>query len=74
MINRQKTTFEGIDGILIPGGFGSRGAEGKILTSKFARENNVPFLGICLGLQCVIIDFARHVCGIKGANSTLLEL
>lgn len=63
-------TFNGIDGILIPGGFGSRGAEGKILASKFARENNVPFLGICLGLQCVIIDFARHVCGIKDANST----
>ncbi len=63
-------TFAGIDGVLIPGGFGSRGAEGKILTSKFARENNVPFLGICLGLQCVIIDFARHVCGIKDANST----
>jgi len=62
--------FDGIDGILIPGGFGSRGADGKILASKFARENNVPFLGICLGLQCVIIDFARHVCGIKGANST----
>ena len=62
--------FGGIDGILIPGGFGSRGSEGKILASKFARENNVPFLGICLGLQCVIIDFARHVCGIKGANST----
>ena len=63
-------TFNDIDGILIPGGFGSRGAEGKILASKFARENNVPFLGICLGLQCVIIDFARHVCGIKDANST----
>jgi CTP synthase len=65
-----KKAFDGIDGILIPGGFGSRGSEGKILTSKFARENNVPFLGICLGLQCVVIDFARHVCGIKNANST----
>jgi len=65
-----KKAFDRIDGILIPGGFGSRGAEGKILTSKFARENNVPFLGICLGLQCVVIDFARHVCGIKNANST----
>ena len=67
---QAEKTFQGIDGILIPGGFGSRGAEGKILTSKFARENGVPFLGICLGLQCVIIDFARHVCGIKDANST----
>ncbi len=65
-----KKAFDGIDGILIPGGFGSRGAEGKILTSKFARENHIPFLGICLGLQCVVIDFARHVCDIKNANST----
>ena len=62
--------FNNIDGILIPGGFGSRGSEGKILASKFARENNVPFLGICLGLQCAVIDFARHVCGLDGANST----
>ncbi|MBC8322422.1 MAG: CTP synthase [Candidatus Marinimicrobia bacterium] len=62
--------FKNIDGILIPGGFGSRGSEGKILTSKFSRENNVPFLGICLGLQCAVIDFARHVCGLNGANST----
>ncbi len=62
--------FKNIHGILIPGGFGSRGSEGKILTSKFARENNIPFLGICLGLQCAIIDFARHVCGLDGANST----
>jgi CTP synthase len=62
--------FKNIDGILIPGGFGSRGSEGKILASKFARENNVPFLGICLGLQCAVIDFARHVCGLDGANST----
>ena len=62
--------FEGIDGILIPGGFGSRGAEGKILTSKYARENNIPFLGICLGLQCAVIDFARNVCNISDANSS----
>ena len=65
-----KNVFKGIDGILIPGGFGSRGAEGKILTSKFARENNIPFLGICLGLQCAVIDFARHVCNLNNANST----
>ena len=65
--NRQ---FKSVDGILILPGFGSRGSEGKILSSKYARENNIPFLGICLGMQCAIIDFARHVCGLKGANST----
>ena len=62
--------FKDVDGILILPGFGSRGSEGKILSSKYARENNIPFLGICLGMQCAIIDFARHVCGLKGANST----
>ena len=62
--------FTNVDGILIPGGFGSRGSEGKILTSKFARENKVPFLGICLGLQCAVIDFSRYICGLEGANST----
>ena len=62
--------FKGVDGILILPGFGSRGGEGKIMSSKYARENKIPFLGICLGMQCAIIDFARHVCGLKGANST----
>jgi len=62
--------FKEIDGILILPGFGSRGGEGKIISSKFARENKIPFLGICLGMQCAIIDFARYVCGLKGANST----
>ena len=62
--------FKDVDGILILPGFGSRGSEGKILSSKYARENNIPFLGICLGMQCAIIDFARHVCGLKEANST----
>ena len=62
--------FKDVDGILILPGFGSRGSEGKILSSKYAREKNLPFLGICLGMQCAIIDFARHVCGLKGANST----
>lgn len=57
------------DGILIPGGFGERGIEGKINAIKFARENKVPFFGICLGLQCAVIEFARNVCGIKKANS-----
>ena len=62
--------FENIDGILIPGGFGYRGIEGKILATQYARENNIPFLGICLGLQCAIIDYARNVCGINDANSS----
>ncbi|UCH64164.1 MAG: CTP synthase [Fidelibacterota bacterium] len=62
--------FKEIQGILIPGGFGERGIEGKILSSRHARENQVPFLGICLGLQCAVIDFARHVCGLEGADST----
>ena len=67
---KAQVQFKNIDGILILPGFGSRGGEGKILSSKYARENNIPFLGICLGMQCAIIDFARHVCGLKGANST----
>ncbi len=57
------------DGIIVPGGFGSRGVEGKIATCKYARENNVPFLGICLGMQTAVIEFARNVCGLVGANS-----
>jgi CTP synthase len=58
------------DGLLVPGGFGERGVDGKIAAIQYARENNIPFLGICLGLQCAIIEFARHVCGMKGAHST----
>ncbi|MBI3124520.1 MAG: CTP synthase [Ignavibacteriales bacterium] len=57
------------DGVLIPGGFGERGIEGKILAIQYARENKIPFLGICLGMQCAVIEFARNVCGIKNANS-----
>ena len=57
-------------GILIPGGFGSRGIEGKIKAIKYARENNIPFFGLCLGMQTSVIEFARNVCGLKGANST----
>ncbi len=62
--------LQSVHGLLIPGGFGSRGIEGKILAAQYARENGVPFLGICLGLQCAVIEFARHVCGLDGANST----
>ena len=59
-----------VDGILIPGGFGQRGIEGKIAAARYARENGVPFLGICLGMQIAVADFARHVAGMEGANST----
>ena len=59
-----------LGGILVPGGFGVRGIEGKILATRFARENNIPFLGICLGLQCAVIEFARNVAGLEGANSS----
>ncbi|MFN8672271.1 MAG: CTP synthase [Candidatus Sericytochromatia bacterium] len=59
-----------VDGILVPGGFGERGIEGKILAIKYARENNIPFLGLCLGLQCAVIEFARNVCNLENANST----
>jgi len=58
------------DGILIPGGFGERGIEGKIRAAQIARENGIPYLGICLGMQIAVAEFARHVCGMKGANST----
>lgn len=57
------------DGLLIPGGFGERGIEGKIQAIRYARENNIPFFGICLGMQCAVIEYARNVCGIKKANS-----
>jgi CTP synthase len=59
-----------LDGIVIPGGFGSRGVEGKIDAAGFAREHDVPFLGLCLGMQCAVIEFARDVCGLEGANSS----
>jgi CTP synthase len=62
--------FKGVKGILVPGGFGNRGIEGKIRAIQYARENKVPYLGICLGMQCAVIEFARNVCGLKGANST----
>jgi len=62
-----------VDGILIPGGFGDRGTEGKILAAKYARENNIPFFGICLGMQIASIEYARHVCDLEGANSTEFE-
>jgi CTP synthase len=62
--------LDGVSGVLVPGGFGYRGIEGKIKAIKFAREKKIPFLGLCLGMQCAVIEFARNVCGLKGANST----
>jgi len=61
--------LKSLDGVLVPGGFGSRGVPGKIETIRYARENKIPFFGICLGMQCAVIEFARNVCGIEEANS-----
>jgi CTP synthase len=61
--------LDGVKGVLVPGGFGDRGIEGKILAVQYARENKVPFLGICLGLQCSVIEFARNVCGLEAGSS-----
>ncbi|EKD55271.1 MAG: hypothetical protein ACD_60C00019G0001 [uncultured bacterium] len=70
-IERQGTDIlKGMDGIIVPGGFGLRGIEGKITAVRFARENKVPYLGICLGMQIALIEFARHKAGMKNANST----
>ncbi|WP_460832328.1 CTP synthase [Lysobacter humi (ex Lee et al. 2017)] len=62
--------LDGVDGILVPGGFGDRGFEGKVLTARHARESRVPYFGICYGMQAAVVDYARHVCGLEGANST----
>ena len=62
--------LRGMDAILVPGGFGNRGIKGKIATANYARENHIPYLGICLGMQVAVIEFARHVAGLKGADST----
>ncbi|WP_320175321.1 CTP synthase [Maridesulfovibrio sp.] len=75
-VNSEEITHEnvkeklaGCDGVLVPGGFGNRGVEGKITAIQYARENKVPFFGICLGMQCAVIEYARNVMGLKGANS-----
>jgi CTP synthase len=63
-----------VDGVLIPGGFGDRGSEGKIAAIRYARENQIPFFGICLGMQMAVVEFARNVCGLDGANSSEFDL
>jgi CTP synthase len=65
--------LEKMDAILVPGGFGKRGTEGKIAAIRYARENHVPYLGICLGMQLAVVEFARHVAGMPGAHSTEFE-
>jgi len=65
--------LEQVDGVLVPGGFGSRGWEGKILACRAAREREIPYLGICLGMHVAVSEFARHVCGLEGANSTEMD-
>ncbi|WP_433745454.1 CTP synthase [Falsibacillus pallidus] len=79
-INSEHVTAENVqdylsdaDGILVPGGFGDRGIEGKILATKYARENKVPFLGICLGMQLATVEFARHALGLEGAHSAEIQ-
>jgi CTP synthase len=66
---KENFDFSGISGVIVPGGFGSRGVEGKIKAVQYCRENNIPFLGICYGLQMAVIEFARNVCGINDANT-----
>ncbi len=67
---KGEEVLAGLDGILVPGGFGERGVEGKIMAAKYARENNLPYFGICLGMQVALIEFARNVAGLEGAHST----
>lgn len=71
--NDDFSDLDKCDGIIIPGGFGSRGVEGKINIIKYVRENNIPFLGICYGLQLAVIEFIRNICGLKDANSTEID-
>ena len=66
-------SLDGVHGVLVPGGFGMRGIEGKISAIRYAREQGIPFFGICLGMQCAVIEFARNVCGMEGANSSEFE-
>ncbi|MBU1167475.1 CTP synthase [Patescibacteria group bacterium] len=67
---KELKILDKMDGVIVPGGYGKRGIEGKILTVQYVRENDIPYLGLCLGLQMAVIEFSRNVCGLKGANST----
>ena len=71
---KPESFFRDVDAILVPGGFGNRGIEGKIQAIRYAREQRIPYFGICLGMQCAVIEYARHVVGLKGAHSTEFDL
>lgn len=71
--SRALKELEDFDGIIVPGGFGSRGIEGKIKVIKYCRENKIPFLGLCLGMQLAVVEFSRNVCGLKGAHSVEID-
>ena len=71
--DEAREALSGVDGVLVPGGFGSRGWEGKILACRVAREDGIPYLGICLGMHVAVSEFARHVCDLEGANSTEMD-
>ena len=73
MEGKGMAELEEADGILVPGGFGARGVEGKLKAIQFARENKVPYFGICYGLQWAVVEYARHVCGLEKAHSTEVE-
>jgi CTP synthase len=72
-LEETRAELAGVDGVLVPGGFGSRGWEGKILACRVAREDRIPYLGICLGMHVAVSEFARHVCDLEGANSTEMD-
>ena len=72
-LDEARAELAGVDGVLVPGGFGSRGWEGKILACRVAREDEIPYLGICLGMHVAVSEFARHVGGLDGANSTEMD-
>jgi CTP synthase len=72
-LEEARRELAGVDGVLVPGGFGSRGWEGKILACRVARERRIPYLGICLGMHVAVSEFARHVVGLDGANSTEMD-
>src|SRR5207302_3665426 len=72
-LEEARAELEQVDGVLVPGGFGSRGWEGKILACRVAREHEIPYLGVCLGMHVAVSEFARHVAELEGANSTEMD-